>query len=447
MFYTHFGNNTNDLDHLQHIRSACIIFTKTPIGVTMAKQKIAIIGAGLSGLTAAICLEKNGFLPTIYESGNHIGGRVRSDRYEGVALDYGFQVLLTAYPMTRKYLDYERLELKRFLPGSLIFNKGKRSKIGDPLRAVSFLIPTLFSGVGSLRDKWKIFRLSARLKKKTLQEIFTSPEMTTLQFLNEYGFSKRIIAQFFSPFFTGIFLEEQLNTSSRMFEFVFKMFAEGDAAIPANGMQEIPKQLHEKLNATTFQFEQKVTKVEGGTIYFENGSSRSEDFILIATDPSELLADLVPTPVQWHSSQTLYFKSDLPTAIGEAIIGLMPHIDTLVNNVHYVTDVLSAKGGSNQILSVTVVKEHTLSEAELVSKVKAELSEHCGVGELELIRCDKIPFALPNLPSVALNSRIIKYSETIFLAGDHLANGSINAAMQSGEDAANAILNEIQKRS
>ena len=35
-----------------------------------------------------------------------------------------------------------------------------------------------------------------------------------------------------SNLFAGIFLETELSTSSRMFEFVFKMFAQGDVAIP-----------------------------------------------------------------------------------------------------------------------------------------------------------------------------------------------------------------------
>jgi hypothetical protein len=33
----------------------------------------------------------------------------------------------------------------------------------------------------------------------------------------------------------------------RMFDFVMKMFSEGDAAIPALGMEEIPKQLAKQL--------------------------------------------------------------------------------------------------------------------------------------------------------------------------------------------------------
>jgi hypothetical protein len=37
-----------------------------------------------------------------------------------------------------------------------------------------------------------------------------------------------------------------------MFDFVMKMFSEGDAALPALGMEEIPKQLANQLPADTF---------------------------------------------------------------------------------------------------------------------------------------------------------------------------------------------------
>ena len=73
--------------------------------------------------------------------------------------------------------------------------------------------------------------------KKSVQDIFTTKEQTTLSYLKEFGFSKQIISDFFLPFFTGIFLETELKTSSRMFEYVFKMFAEGMAYIPENGIE------------------------------------------------------------------------------------------------------------------------------------------------------------------------------------------------------------------
>lgn len=408
----------------------------------MHKPNVAIIGAGLSGLVAAICLEKAGWTPVVYEAGSEVGGRVRTDVVEGVPLDHGFQVLLTDYPLTRKYLDYEKLELRRFLPGAMLFHHGKSGAIGDPLRNASFLLPTLFSNAAGLMDKWRIFRLSSALKTKELQTIFSGTDETTLQYLRNYGFSERVITRFFKPFFSGIFLEDELKTSSKMFRFVYKMFASGDAAIPEKGMQEIPKQLYDNLHDTEFHFNTKIHKIDGNTLYFDENPSKAYDYIIIATDPTSLLQELKPSPVRWHSTQTLYFKMPEST-IGKPIIGLVMGGDTLVNNIHFVTDLLSDKH-SEAVLSVTIVKSHTLTDAALERQVRKELLEECGIDGLTFLRSYKIAKALPDLQSPTYDSRIVKYSDRIFLAGDHLANGSINAAMRSGELAAQTLLEEVK---
>ena len=46
--------------------------------------------------------------------------------------------------------------------------------------------------------------------------------VATYDFLKNYGFSDKIIDVFFRPFFGGVFLEEELLTSSNFFLFTFK---------------------------------------------------------------------------------------------------------------------------------------------------------------------------------------------------------------------------------
>ena len=89
-------------------------------------QEIIIIGAGVSGLTAALHLESLGYAPKIYEASDSVGGRVKSDILNDYILDHGFQVLLTAYPMAQKYLDFDSLNLNYFKPGSFVFKKGQK---------------------------------------------------------------------------------------------------------------------------------------------------------------------------------------------------------------------------------------------------------------------------------------------------------------------------------
>ncbi|MGS0746898.1 FAD-dependent oxidoreductase [Halpernia sp. GG3] len=259
--------------------------------MTQTKPKIYIIGAGISGLIAAQTLEKHGFSPTILESTDSVGGRVKTDIVDGYQLDHGFQVLLTSYPAARIFLDFKALELQNFLPGATIFDNGKSQTIGDPLRNFSLLIPTVFSSIIPLMDKIKILQLNLKLKSKSLDEIFAEKEISTLEYLQKFGFSEKAISQFFKPFFSGIFLETKLETSSRMFEFVYKMFGDGYAALPKAGIQEIPNQLVNKLKSTKVLFNTKVLAVKDGEITLENGEILESDFTIIATESKNLLSN------------------------------------------------------------------------------------------------------------------------------------------------------------
>ena len=90
-----------------------------------------------------------------------------------------------------------------------------------------------------------------------MEDLFHRREVSTRQALQQLRFSRRMIEEFFRPFFGGIQLDPNLAASSRMFEFVFRMMAEGDVAVPARGMGEIPKQLaaaHQRLDARCVRF-------------------------------------------------------------------------------------------------------------------------------------------------------------------------------------------------
>jgi phytoene dehydrogenase-like protein len=123
----------------------------------MKEAKIYIIGAGVSGLVAAIELEKAGFSPIILEGSDSIGGRVKTDELDGFRLDQGFQILLTAYPEAIRYLDYQALNLKYFDPGAVIFDGQESFSITDPLRNPLKVFEMIFSKVGTLLDKLKMF--------------------------------------------------------------------------------------------------------------------------------------------------------------------------------------------------------------------------------------------------------------------------------------------------
>ena len=409
------------------------------------KQKspsIHIIGGGISGLIAARVLEEHGLSATIIEATDRLGGRVKTDVLDGYSLDRGFQVLLTAYPAAKKYLDFDALALQEFLPGSAIFKNGKQKIIGDPLRNLSLLLPTLVSGIGTVNDKLKILALNRRLKKKSIQNIFAEKEQTTLAYLENIGFSETIITDFFIPFFSGIFLENKLDTSSRMFEFVYKMFGEGNAALPKDGIQAIPKQLFEKLKSTTIIFNTKVKSVENGNIKLESGETLKSNFTIIATQASGLVSNLKNQATLWKSCDTLYFEV-AKREIRKPLIGLIAAPNALINNIFYHTSLQTSATALKELLSVTVIDRQNLTNKQLVAKVQKELKELCNIDSCTFIKQYNIPMALPKLQDIQYEMlpSETRLTETIFLAGDTQLNGSLNAAMIAGERAALEVIN------
>ncbi|NNJ88154.1 MAG: NAD(P)-binding protein [Eudoraea sp.] len=408
-------------------------------------KKIFIIGAGLSGLAAAITLEKAGFSPVIFESTSKAGGRIKTDIFEGYQLDHGFQVLLDAYPKALEYFDYKELELQKILPGAILFYKGRSVAIGDPSRHPGFLFTTILSGVAGVKDVYRLLVLYRDLQKMTDEEIFSSEEMSTLNFLKKRKFSNGLIAKFFKPFFSGIFLEPDLKTSCRMFQFVFKMFARGSAVIPKAGMGALAEQLVKKLEKTEIHYNSRVERVSDGEVWLQSGEKYKADAIVVAAEPGILSASAEPSELKWNSCETLYFEVDRRT-IKKPIIGLVRDPNAIINNIFYHTSISCAHKGEKELLSVTIVKDHNLTKEDLITQVIEELKVYCKIDKVDFLKHYQIKRALPSLESLKAQwpGNIGKAGKSIFLAGDHLLYASSNAALISGEGAAKAVIEKLR---
>jgi protoporphyrinogen oxidase len=227
-----------------------------------------------------------------------------------------------------------------------------------------------------------------------------------------------------------------------MFEFVYKMFGEGNAALPKDGIQAIPKQLFEKLKSTTIIFNTKVKSLENGSIKLESGETLKSNFTIIATQASGLVSNLKNQATQWKSCDTLYFEV-AKREIKKPLIGLIAAHNALINNIFYHTSLQTSATATKELLSVTVVDKQNLTNRQLVTEVQKELKELCNIDSCTFIKQYNIPMALPNLQDIQYEMlpSETRLTETIFLAGDTQLNGSLNAAMIAGERAALEVIN------
>ncbi|CAN5238507.1 hypothetical protein BH23ACT9_BH23ACT9_12090 [soil metagenome] len=100
-----------------------------------ARVDVAVVGAGLAGLTAARTLVGEGLSVRVLDAADGVGGRVRTDVVDGFRLDRGFQVMLTAYPTAQQVLDLRALDLRAFSPGALVWDGTRTHRLADPFRS------------------------------------------------------------------------------------------------------------------------------------------------------------------------------------------------------------------------------------------------------------------------------------------------------------------------
>jgi len=378
---------------------------------------IAILGGGISGIIAALELEAKGVFPTLYESSDRLGGRVKTDFFEDIPLDHGFQVLLTAYPEVIKYLDLSALELQYFKPGAYIFRKdGKVELIGDAFRDSSFLWSTIKANSASLLDKIKLLSEQHRISTLSVDEIFNQSDQSTIQSLYS-KYSARFINQFFKPFYGGIFLEKELQTSVKQFEFVFHMFANGYAALPKRGMQSVIDQLSTKLTKTKVLLNHKVTT--------EEAIDRHDKVIQTFAEMDQ----------KWHGTEVFYFELPESSKYSEKlknVIGLFPESNS-VNSIHVL------EGRNASILSATAIGVSDDSD-RLEVLIRDEIKTRSGIEPGRLIKHFKIEKALPIISEIRLKPDSSNVDSAVIRSGDYLLYPSLNAAMSSGRIAAEQSL-------
>ena len=404
-------------------------------------EDVLIIGAGLAGLTCARRLREAGVSPLVVEAADDVGGRVRTDRVEGFLLDRGFQVLLTAYPEARRWLDYDRLALRPFEPGAQVRVGGEFCRVSDPWRRPQHAWATLRAPVGSLTDKLRILSLRHQVRQGTIGQLWEKPETSTLAALQRHGFSPEIIERFFRPFLGGVLLDAELASSSRMFEFVFRMFSAGRVAVPATGMHAIPRQLAEALPADRLRLNAPVARIHGREVQLETGEVIQARRVVVATagGAARRLFPAMP-PVGWRSVTTLYFAAP-QSPVGEGILVLNGGEPGPINTLTVMSDVAPAYAPAGQALvSISVLGAVVADEDELARQVQVQLQAWDGTQVLawRLLRIYRVVEALPAGSPTA--PAALAMGPEVVVCGDHCGHGSIQGAMESGRRAAEFIL-------
>jgi protoporphyrinogen oxidase len=402
-----------------------------------------IIGGGISGLTCAKYLNEKGYNFMLLEGSDALGGRVRTDKVDGFLLDRGFQILLTNYPEAKKILNYNTLDLKYFGSGALIKAEKGFMKMENPFQNKMAYLTMAFSSVGTLSDKLKIRKFANELSEVPDDEFFNMEATDTLTFLRNYGWSEKMINNFFKPFYGGVFLENDLLTSSNFFQFTFKQFFKGDAAIPAEGIQAIPEQIAEMLPRNCIRKNARVKGFEGNQIFLEGGEVINAGRIVVATDPKssdKLLGEI--NERTYNITTCTYFSAETSPLKGQKFIALNPNRRGAVHNICVPSDISSHYGNEGKsLISVSTQGLEKLDERNLTNKIKLELFDWFGpsVNVWKHLKTYHIPESLVQYRAESIHQNS-KLGDNLYRCGDYLAYPSLNAAMQTGREVAQMIM-------
>ena len=400
-------------------------------------EDVVVVGAGLAGLACARHLQRAGVATTVLEAGDAVGGRVRTDRVDGMLLDRGFQVHNTGYPEAARVLDQEALDLRRFAAGALVRVGDRLHRVGDPRRVPTWAPSTVGAPIGSLKDKAVIAALAASAALQSPDALLSRTETTTYAALRARGLSDTAVDRFFRPFLSGVFLEDRLDTSSRFFDLVWRSFARGSQCVPSGGMQRIPEQLAHGLDV---RLHTPVTSVKARSVAVDGRvlTPRAVVVAAAAPDAGRLLPGL-DVPAQ-RSVVTHYHLAPEPP-VASPVIVLDGEASGPVANSVVLTNAAPSYAPGRHLVSSSVVSGDA---AEPV--VRAHLSRLYGVdtARWEHVAAYDVQAALPSqAPPMGRFRKTVRLEPGLYVCGDHRDSASIQGALVSGRRAAQAVLAEL----
>ncbi|WP_433893752.1 NAD(P)/FAD-dependent oxidoreductase [Streptomyces sp. CA-111067] len=414
---------------------------------------VLVVGTGVAGLACAQDLVAAGLRVRALEALDAVGGRMRTDARDGFRFDRGFQVVNTSYPQLRSRLRLKELQLRPFTPGVLLHTPRGRLRFADPTRTPRLAADLLPGRLASARDLAALAMLTGRDLLAPPRVLKRAADRTTRTALADAAISEDLVETLFRPFLSGVFLEDELETSSRFFHLVWRSMTRGTLCLPAAGVAAVPEQLAAALPDGTVRLGTPVERLTDDGVLTAYGDEWTAPAVVVATGPgaaAELLPGLDVPPTR---SVTTYYHAAPTSPLAEPTLvtdtarrvlntvvlsevgpGYAPRGRALVS-----TSVL----GADDRRDATADREASWEsgrEAE-VRRVLAELYETDTAG-WEPVAVYPIAEALPAMTPPWPLSRTTRHSPGRYVCGDHRATGSVQGAMASGARAAREILTD-----
>ena len=377
---------------------------------SVSVKKVAIIGAGLAGLSAALTLQESGCEVEVFESSDRVGGRVATDLIDGFRLDRGFQLINSSYPELVRLNVISELDFVFASRTVDIALEQEVTSLGDPREN---FFATFNSASGSFREKLSFLGYLARPS-----QLGSSVEDELQHYGNLY---QRVL----KPFLSGVFLTSPANVDSVSGKEIIRSFISGKPGLPALGAGELPTALARRINT-----------IHLGA-HIDSLDAVKADAIIVAADLTTAAQLLdIPNVPKLAASTTWYHEVPIEMTLSDRLL-----IDGLVRG-----PVINSIAISNMVptyapLGKTLLSTTTIDFAS-ESEVRRHLATMWGVStsEWSLIAKYEIPKSLPIFSVGSHGVQSAKIADNLFVAGDYRTAPSQNGALLSGRLAAQELL-------
>lgn len=388
----------------------------------MSNPKVAIVGAGITGLSCARHLQKAGVPFHLFEAEDRVGGRVRTEQRDGYLVDVGFQVFLESYEEFGELLDINSLELGHFFSGVILMDGAQRIELANPLEEGISAIGKALGAWASLTDKAKLMALF--FGEARTAEPFPARGQLLIDYLHREGYTQEALRRLFRPFFGDVFLDRELEVDTGLFFYLLRKFAFTRASLPAGGMQALAEGIAARLPAGVLRLGERPSETQ------------------LAEYDYVVYTGMYPIEQAWNSTVNVYYAGSVAAKTGGKLVLNVGEV--LVRNLAPVSEVQPSYAPEGKdLVSVTLGPAAMgMSEAAIDAAVLPLLRDWLGAeSELQQLARFEVIKALPK--GIWTGSLPYDRHGKVFEAGDVYAYPSLNGAAFSGRRVAEAIVADL----
>ena len=408
---------------------------------------MAVIGAGIAGLTCARALEKSGFSVRVLERSARVGGRVGTDVVDGYRCDRGFQWLNVGHPDLRAAVDVAALNPRPIERGMVLAHpEGYRILQGSQ----ASLIATIRAGLGQPQDIARLIRWSDPLRRGR-ERLLSGADMTVAESLERNGISARLQEEVVRPLFRLVFGDEDLRTSYQFAMLTMLAVVEGLPALPSLGMQALPNQLSLGLERSVEHgvdvLGLKRSAGEGVKVFTDAGEVHARAAV-VATDPltaSGLLG--IGNPAMRGLATWWFAMESPPTTLKTVFVNPLGRATGPISHAVVVSNVAPryAPPGHALVAACSVAPVGGDAGTELEDDVRAQLAQifRTSTQGWQVAARHVHSAAWPAARPPFIQGRDVDLGDGLFVAGDHREMPGVPGAVRSGRRAAEAVLEEL----